>query len=86
MTETRVDAAEKTDVSVSYSVIVSLGRRWEFRRQWTGWKNSFTVGFLLNFSAPALRVYIAGLSIWVGRIPKETVISEKQIIERMKEK
>ena len=72
--------------SLYYSVTMSHGRKWGIQYDWIGWRNILSLGVLVNLMAPAIRVYAGGLSIWVGRIPKETVMSGKQLLDNLKEK
>ncbi len=68
-----------------YSVSISYGRKWGVRCQWLGWRRIFSISIVTNFMAPAIGIIIGSLSIGVGRIPKKTVLSGKEIFEERKE-
>lgn len=69
-----------------YSVTMSQGRRWGIRFQWWGWRTLFSVGINTNFMAPAILVNVLGMSVWLGRIRKETTITGSTLLDILEEK
>lgn len=70
--------------SLHYSVSMSHGRGWGFHYEWWGWGRIFSVGITTNFLAPAVQIVFGGVNIRMGRIPKETVMSGKQLLDKIK--
>jgi hypothetical protein len=51
-------------------------RKWAIRRSWLGWKRFVSLGFVVNFRAPNVSLFLPCWAVYAGRLLVEVVISD----------